>query len=251
MIAGALALRLASPAQASSAPSSTASREALPSVPTSSITTATAPIATPYVTPAATAAPAITPPGPASASGSPVSTSTNATSSTTATATPTPLATPIAVNASSGTSSAETLAAPIPLPTPDPGPPDTILRKAGYGTLAVVGNIGYVPAKAGYAMLGGLIGGLTWAMTGGENKRHARYIWQESMGGDYLLTPGMLEGKQPIKFNGLSDTTVDPGLAPKEQAATEAEETPTATPNAAPTPAPGAGKKKRSWWHFW
>jgi hypothetical protein len=253
MIAGALALQLAALAQAGSAPtpSTTASAPPVPSGPAaSSITTPTAPIATPAVAPAATAAPGITPPGPAVPSSSPVSPSTTAISSITPAATPAPLATPIAGDASPGAASAATWSEPIPAHTSTPGPPDTIFRKAGYGALAVVANVGYVPAKAGYAMLGGLIGGLTWAMTAGKNMKHARFVWQESMGGDYLLTPSMLEGKEPIKFNGLSGTVVDPGLMPREQQIAQAEESPTVTPSATPTPAPTPGQKKRPWWHF-
>ena len=44
-----------------------------------------------------------------------------------------------------------------------------------------------------------------WALTGG-NTQVANTVWRSSLGGDYVLTPDMLTGKQPIYFSGPNKT---------------------------------------------
>ena len=66
---------------------------------------------------------------------------------------------------------------------------------------AVVANIFYIPAKVGYAAVGGLTGGLTYALTGG-NLAAAEKVWVASGGGDYVLSPGHLQGQEKIQFSG-------------------------------------------------
>jgi hypothetical protein len=75
----------------------------------------------------------------------------------------------------------------------------------GAGTLA--SNVVYIPAKLVYGILGGIAGGAGYAVTGG-NTQVANTIWRSSLGGDYVVTPDMLTGKQPIHFSG--PTTVEP-----------------------------------------
>ncbi len=67
----------------------------------------------------------------------------------------------------------------------------------GFGT--VVGNLFYIPAKVTYATLGGVAGGVAYIFTRGE-RRAAHNIWQNSLGGDYVLTPAMIQGQDPIHF---------------------------------------------------
>jgi hypothetical protein len=74
---------------------------------------------------------------------------------------------------------------------------------AGYGTLCVIANIFYMPAKVVYASIGTLTGGLAYILTAG-NADTARSIWSPSLGGNYVVTPEMLRGDQPILFNGPS-----------------------------------------------
>jgi len=75
----------------------------------------------------------------------------------------------------------------------------------GWGALSVFANIPYVPAKVLYALTGGLVGAGAWAVTAG-NTQVADTVWRSSLGGDYVLTPGMLQGKEPINFAGPTST---------------------------------------------
>jgi hypothetical protein len=76
-------------------------------------------------------------------------------------------------------------------------------ENAGWGVLAVLANVGYMPVKTVYATLGGLTGSLAYVCTGG-NYDTASDVWQTSMGGNYVLTPGMVRGDEPIAFAGSS-----------------------------------------------
>ena len=75
------------------------------------------------------------------------------------------------------------------------------LEDAGWGTLTVLTNLVYMPAKITYATLGGLTGGFAFALTGGDLKT-AETVWVTSMGGTYVVTPRMLQGEDPIAFAG-------------------------------------------------
>jgi hypothetical protein len=77
-------------------------------------------------------------------------------------------------------------------------------KGVGIGAGAVVSNLVYVPAKLVYGILGGIAGGAGYALTGG-NKQVADSIWRSSLGGDYILTPDMMTGKEPIYFSGPSE----------------------------------------------
>jgi len=74
---------------------------------------------------------------------------------------------------------------------------------AGYGTLAVFSNIFYMPAKVVYAGLGIITGSLGFVLTAGDGDI-ARSIWSPSLGGTYVITPGMLRGNEEILFSGPS-----------------------------------------------
>jgi hypothetical protein len=89
------------------------------------------------------------------------------------------------------------------VPEPDEG--GVNWKGAGYGTGALLGNVLYIPAKLVYAAGGGLTGGLAYLVTGG-NKQNADTIWRSSLGGDYVLTPDMVAGKQPVNFSGPTAT---------------------------------------------
>lgn len=74
-------------------------------------------------------------------------------------------------------------------------------KGAGIGAAALVANVGYIPAKMAYAILGGITGGVGYALTGG-NQNAANSIWRSSLGGDYVVTPDMLSGQAPLHFSG-------------------------------------------------
>ena len=75
---------------------------------------------------------------------------------------------------------------------------------AGYGAAALFGNLLYFPAKLVYAVLGGVVGGGTWLVTAG-NTQAANTVWRSALGGDYVLTPQMIAGEQPINFSGPTE----------------------------------------------
>ena len=88
-----------------------------------------------------------------------------------------------------------------------PQPPDNNVNwsGAGYGAGAVFCSFLYIPFKLTYAILGGLIGGGTYLVTAG-NTRAANTVWRSSLGGDWVVTPAMLQGQEPLNFSGPTDT---------------------------------------------
>jgi hypothetical protein len=86
-------------------------------------------------------------------------------------------------------------------------PPDAGVNWSGvgYGAGAVFGNVLYIPAKFVYAFLGAFVGGATWLITAG-NTQTADTVWRSSLGGDYVLTPKMIAGQEPINFSGPTQT---------------------------------------------
>src|ERR1700680_2272861 len=75
-------------------------------------------------------------------------------------------------------------------------PPDDNVNWKGVGVGAgtVASNILYVPAKLVYGILGGITGGASYVLTGG-NIQTANTIWRSSLGGDYVLKPEMINGQ--------------------------------------------------------
>ncbi|HKD66791.1 MAG TPA: hypothetical protein VKB84_08125 [Candidatus Binataceae bacterium] len=90
-------------------------------------------------------------------------------------------------------------------------------KGAGIGAATLLANVGYIPAKTVYAILGGITGGAGYALTGG-NQQTANAIWRSSLGGDYVLTPEMLRGQAPVHFSGPpvppEQNTVPPPVQP-------------------------------------
>jgi hypothetical protein len=86
------------------------------------------------------------------------------------------------------------------------------LEDAGWGALTVFTNVIYMPAKMVYATLGGITGGLAFALTGGDTQT-AETVWVTTMGGTYVVTPNMLRGEDSIAFSGTPSTnaTADNG----------------------------------------
>lgn len=80
---------------------------------------------------------------------------------------------------------------------------------AGYGAAALFGNLLYIPAKLTYAVVGSVVGGGTYLVTAG-NTQAANAVWRSALGGDYVLTPQMIAGEQPINFSGSTGTPAAP-----------------------------------------
>ena len=59
----------------------------------------------------------------------------------------------------------------------------------------------YGAFKAAYAIGGGIVGCIAWAVTGG-NKEAANAIWTPAVTGDYIVRPENLSGERPLHFVG-------------------------------------------------
>lgn len=65
-------------------------------------------------------------------------------------------------------------------------------------------TVPYGAAKIAYAIGGGIVGGLAWAITGG-NMEVAKSIWIPSMTGDYIVQPKHLIGENHLYFVGVAE----------------------------------------------
>jgi len=75
---------------------------------------------------------------------------------------------------------------------------------AGMQVAAGLSTLVYLPLKLAFAIGGGIVGGLTYAFTGG-NEQAAKSVWNTSLYGTYLITPDHLQGNRPIRFLGVVD----------------------------------------------
>lgn len=80
---------------------------------------------------------------------------------------------------------------------------DSYGKQFGWGMAAIGANLFYIPGKLIYAALGGVTGGIGYLLSAG-NFDAAQKIWSPTVGGTYVLTPGMLRGDEPIFFAGES-----------------------------------------------
>jgi hypothetical protein len=64
---------------------------------------------------------------------------------------------------------------------------ESLWKDAGKGTATAAANLLYMPAKLVYAGVGGLVGGLAYGVTLGDQKV-AQNIWEPSVGGKYILS---------------------------------------------------------------
>ncbi|HEY9157461.1 hypothetical protein [Candidatus Binatus sp.] len=92
-----------------------------------------------------------------------------------------------------------------PMQVPQPQANSVNWPGAGYGVGALFCNVLYIPAKLVYALLGGIVGGGTFLVTAG-NSQAANTVWRSALGGDYVVTPQMLAGQEPINFSGPTET---------------------------------------------
>ncbi len=85
----------------------------------------------------------------------------------------------------------------------------------GLGVGAFFTNLIYMPVKFVYATLGGITGGFAYVLTG-LNYDIAKGIWVPSTGGDYVITPSMLRGDQPVYFSGTTQPVRESGARAEE-----------------------------------
>lgn len=85
----------------------------------------------------------------------------------------------------------------------DEDPTQSTASQFGLGVSSFFVTIPYGLAKVVYATLGGIIGGFTYALTGG-NERAAKDVWDTSLRGTYVITPDHLTGDKAVRFLGVS-----------------------------------------------
>lgn len=101
--------------------------------------------------------------------------------------------------------------------TPPPSTGNTeggTASSAGMQAAAAVSTILYFPFKAAFAIGGGIVGGLAYAFSGG-NEQAAKSIWDTSLRGTYVITPDHLQGDRPIRFLGVADSADASAPAPE------------------------------------
>lgn len=84
---------------------------------------------------------------------------------------------------------------------------------AGMQAAAGISTLLYLPLKLVFAIGGGIVGGLAYAFSGG-NEQAAKSIWDTSLYGTYLITPDHLQGNRPIRFLGVVDSNDASAPAP-------------------------------------
>lgn len=89
---------------------------------------------------------------------------------------------------------------------------------AAMGAAAGLSTLLYLPLKAAFAIGGGIVGGLAYVFSGG-NEHAAKSIWTTSLYGTYIITPEHLRGDKPIRFLGVADASDAP--PPTSSPATE------------------------------
>jgi hypothetical protein len=78
-------------------------------------------------------------------------------------------------------------------------------QKEHHGPLTYVGtvlaDVVYVPAKVVFAGAGALTSGVAYILTLGDSTAAGK-IWKATVNGNYVLTPNMIEGNEPVHFVG-------------------------------------------------
>jgi hypothetical protein len=73
----------------------------------------------------------------------------------------------------------------------------------GMQVTSFFASLCYAPLKIAFAIGGGIVGGLAYAFSGG-NETTAKSIWIPSVYGTYLITPEHLAGDKPVRFLGAA-----------------------------------------------
>jgi hypothetical protein len=79
----------------------------------------------------------------------------------------------------------------------------TTSENAGVHAASWFVTVPYGAVKTAFAIGGGIVGGITWAATGG-NTETAKAVWIPSMTGDYVVQPQHLTGEKTLHFVGGS-----------------------------------------------
>ena len=72
----------------------------------------------------------------------------------------------------------------------------------GLGVASFVCSVPYGAIKVATALLGGIVGGFTYVLSGFD-KQAADAVWYTTIKGDYIVTPDHLRGKRDLRFTGV------------------------------------------------
>jgi hypothetical protein len=72
----------------------------------------------------------------------------------------------------------------------------------GLGAASFLCTVPYGAAKVAMALLGGIVGGFTYVLSGFD-RRAADAVWYTTIEGDYIVTPDHLRGKKDLRFTGV------------------------------------------------
>jgi hypothetical protein len=72
----------------------------------------------------------------------------------------------------------------------------------GLGVASVFCSIPYGVIKVSMGLLGGIVGGFTYVLSG-LDRRAADAVWYTTIEGDYLVTTDHLRGKKDLRFTGV------------------------------------------------
>ena len=76
-----------------------------------------------------------------------------------------------------------------------------VSRESGLGAAAAISSLIYGPVKLLYATGGLIVGSFAWIFTAGDSEV-AEKVFTRSLRGDYVITPGILLGEEPLEFIG-------------------------------------------------
>jgi hypothetical protein len=88
---------------------------------------------------------------------------------------------------------------------------------AGLGVASLIATIPYGALKVAFAVVGGVVGGMTYVFSGG-NEDAAKSVWTTTMYGTYVLTPEHLRGDRPVRFLGIAEEPSSKESRPAEPA---------------------------------
>jgi hypothetical protein len=79
---------------------------------------------------------------------------------------------------------------------------ETPAAEIGLGASSFVLSVPYGAVKVSTAIVGGVVGGLAYVLSGFD-KQVADSVWYTTIGGDYVVTPDHLTGKRALRFTGV------------------------------------------------
>jgi hypothetical protein len=94
--------------------------------------------------------------------------------------------------------------------------PRTASENGGVQAASWFVTVPYGAVKTAFAIGGGIVGGITWAVTGG-NTETAKAVWIPSMTGDYVVQPQHLTGEKTLRFVGGSFDEPTPQRSARNQ----------------------------------